>query len=282
MNPQFDNTLYASVFLWAQNRVQSFAQAYITVTTPLFYAADPSLPPGYASYAAPFAQWIYDSGVSGAAVIQTVSGGNSVLGRSSGLIFDYINGRIIVPTTLGTNLTLTGTYSFAEVNTYQPNEDEDHILTQGQYYLNPSTNGAATGGAPPYVYHTPAIFINTLHSDDKAFAFGGIDDSITTFSISVFAQSNWQLNAMLSLFRDARYLNIPLLPGGYGALNQWNDYAGGTGYNYETLIALYGSPGQLCYLSDIKTSKVSDRIKANREYFVGLIDLEIGYIRQTF
>lgn len=286
MIPGFDNQLNSSVFLWAQNRMQSLAQAYITVTTQLYYVPDESLPNGLLGYSAPFAQWVYDSGVSGAAIIQTVSGAGGVLDRSSGLMFDYLNGRVLVPSSMGTNLTITGTYSFAEINTYLPNEDEDYILTQGQgqYYLNPNYNGLANSGAPPDVYHTPAVFVNTLHSDDVAFAFGGIDESTTTFSLSVFAQSNYQLNATLSLFRDARYKYIPVLPLNpqpLDPLNQFGDYNGGTGYNYNAYIAQYGSPGQLAYVSQVKTSKVSDRVKMNREYFVGLIDLELQYVRIT-
>ncbi len=285
MLAQFDNNLQASFYLWAENRLGNQAQAYITVSgAPLYYIRDPALPPGYNRYSSSFKQWVCDSGVSGAVIAQTVSGAgfSAPLDRSSGIIFDYDNGGVLVPASYGTSIQLTATYSFKEVNVYQPNEDEEYILTQGKYYLNPRFNGQATGAVPPYVEATPAIFINTLHSDNVAWALGGLNDTPTTMSMVVIAESNYQLNAVLSLFRDARYRYIPLLSAGASfqdPINQQGDTK--SGYNYNQYIALYGTPGNLIYIEQVKTSKVNDKIKMNPLYFVGLIDMTLSYMRVT-
>lgn len=282
MISQFDNNLNMSFYLWAENRMANLAQAYVNTTLPFYYAPDSRLPPQLLSYSSPFKQFVYDSGVSGAVIINSVSGSAGVLTRTSGIYIDYDNGRVIVPASLGTNLTLTGSMAVKAINIYQPNETEEFIITQGKFFFNPRYIGTATGGGvPPYQMATPAMFINTLHSDDQAFALGGLDDTTTTMSISVVAESNFQLNATLSLMRDARYKYFPLLNVSQDPINQWGDLVGGTGFNYTTVTQTFGNPGQLVYIKSVKTSKVSDRVKMNPEYFVGLIDIECSYVRLT-
>lgn len=282
MIPQYDNNLFGSMYLWGQWKTLQYGQAYVNLTLPLYYCPDNSLPVGLVAYASSFKSWIYDSGVSGAQIIQTVSGGgfNGPLTRDSGMMIDYVNGRILLPASYGTGLALTGTAAVQEVNMYQPNETEESILTQGRFYLNPLYGGSATGPIPPYSYVTPAIFINTLHNENKAFALGGLIDCTTSYSFSIYATTNFQLNALLSIFRDAKYQNIPMLNTVDGPLNQWGDTWNG-GFNYLQVIQKWGQPGNLIYVKDVHTSKVSDRVKMNSNYFVGLVDLNVSYIRQA-
>ena len=279
MTPQFNNNLLASVYLWTENRIGQLGQAYITTTAPLYYAPDPRLPTSLLSYASPWRQWVYDSGVSGAQIIQSVSGSAGILNRSSGLMFDYTNGRVLVPSTLGTNLALTGTMSFKEINSYLSNETEEYLLTQGQFFLNPRYVGTPTGGLPPYSMATPAVFVNMIHDSNEAFALGGLDDCTTTISMVCLLQSNFQLQAVMSMMRDARYKYIPMLSVGLDPLNQWGDTY--SGYNYQSYITQYGAPGQLIYIKEVKTSRVSDRIKLNPELYMGLVDMDVSYIRAT-
>jgi hypothetical protein len=44
---------------------------------------------------------------------------------------------------------------------------------------------------------------------------------------------------------------------------------------------MWGQPGNLIYIKEVKTSKVSDRVKMNPQYFVGLVDITLSYIRQA-
>lgn len=281
MFSQFSNNLNISVFLWCENRVQAQGGAFFTATYPLFYIADPSLPSQYQRYSFPIKGLVYNSGISGAAIMQTISGGTDILDRSSGINIDYVNGGVIVPSSWGTGLSLTGTSSFCEVNFYLPQETQETILTQGKMFRNPLYNGLPTGAIPPYEYVTPAIFLNTLHNDTDAFALGGLINSTNIFSLSVFAESQFQLTAILSLYADAKYFYIPMLNTINDPLNGFGDTKSGMGYNYNDVISMWGTPGNLIYISSVKTAKVSDRVKMNPEYFVGLIDIEVNYIRQA-
>ena len=70
-----------------------------------------------------------------------------------------------------------------------------------------------------------------------------------------------------------------MLSVGLDPLNQWGDTY--SGYNYQSYITQYGAPGQLIYIKEVKTSRVSDRIKLNPELYMGLVDMDVSYIRAT-
>lgn len=271
------------MYLWAENRMGQVLQAYNTLTTQLYYTVDPSLPAGYMGYSAPIKGWVYDSGISGAYIPNEVSGGgfSAPLTRASGIHIDYENGRVIVPTSLGTNLTLTGTYSAKEVNIYLPAETEGEILTQNKYFVNPRYASALTSGAPPYAYATPAVFVNPMSMHNEAFQLGGLVNSKASMTLTVLAETSFQLTAILSLFRDYRYQYIPMLNTVNDPLDGWGDVKGGTGYNYLSYVARFGGPGNLIYIEDVRTAKVSDRLRLNPRQFAGVVDLELTYIRQT-
>lgn len=279
MLAQFNSSLLCSVFNWATNRIQNLGGAYITTTAPLYYSPDPALPAGLLSYTSSWKTWVYDSGVSGSAIIQSVSGSTNLLDRSSGIIIDYINGRVLVPSALGTNLSLTGTFSLSEINTYTSQETEEYLLTQQKYFFNPRYVGAPTGGLPPYQLCTPAIFVNTIHDDITPFALGGLKDCTTTVSMICLLETNYQLQTVMSLMRDARDKYIPLMPITADPINQWGDTY--SGFNYNGIISQYGNPGQLIYIEDVRTSRVSDKIKLNPELFMGIVDMEVSYVRNT-
>ena len=282
MIAQPENNLLASFFLYAEHTVLQNGKAYQTLTTKLFPTQDRAIPSSHRGYSSPLKGWVADSGVSGACIINSVSGGgySAPLTRASGVIFDYVNGRVIVPTTLGTNLTLTGTASTPEVRVYLPNESEEQLLTQDKYFVNPSYYSPLTAsGAPPGAYATPAVFINPLATRNEAFALGGLVDSKTTITATAFTESSYQLNALFSIFRDMRFRCFPYLSVTNDPLNQWGDVKGGTGYNYLAYIATHGTPGNLVYIENVRASKVSDKVRLNPQLFAGIIDLEVAFVR---
>lgn len=286
MNPQQENNLLAAFFLFAEYKVQQQGVAYNNLTVRLFPTQDRTLPAGYQSYSSPLKGFVYNSGVSGAVIINSISGGgfSAPLTRASGIKIDYPNGRVLVPTSLGTNLVLTGTAACLEVNTYLPSEAEEYIITQGKYFVNPRFYSPLTAsGAPPGIYATPAIFINQIHAENDAYQFGGLVNSKSTITVTAICESNYQMNALFSIFRDLRYQYFPMLNTISDPLNQWGDVKGGdgTGYNYLNYVASYGTPGNLVYIDNVRTSKVTDKVRLNPQQFVGIIDIETSYVRQA-
>lgn len=286
MRAQQDNNLLAAAYLWADHVMCQIGQAFGTVTTRLFPTVDPSLPAGYQGYSAPLVGWVYDSGVSGAHIINEVSGGgySAPLTRASGLRIDYLNGRVVLPTsiTVPAGNPLTGSYSFKEANLYLANEGDDPLLTQGKYFLNPRYRSAlSVSGVPPGNMVTPAVFISPLSTANEAFQLGGLVDTQTTISLTIVGETPFQVTALLSLFRDARYQCFPMCNTVDAPLDGWGDVKGGTGYNYKALVARYGQAGNLVYVDNVHTARVSDRLKANPQTFLGKVDLDTSFIRQS-
>lgn len=280
MQPTYENNLIASLFLYAEHTVAQELVAYQSVTTRLFPTVDPSIPSSYRSYSSPLKGFLYDSGISGAVIINSVSGGgfSAPLTRASGIFIDYPNGRVLVPAALGSNLVLTGTASYPELRTYTANETEEAILTQGKYFVNPRFVSPLTAsGAPPNTYATPAVFIAPLATHNRAYQLGGTVETKVTMTMTVLAESPYQLSAMLSLWGDKRYSYFPLVPIAADPLNQWGDTK--SGFNYKAVIAQYGTPGNLVYIEDVRTARVSDRVKFHPQLFVGIIDVDTCFVR---
>lgn len=283
MTPSFLNNLHASTFLFAEHWLLQTSQAYLTLTTPLYYQPDPTLPANVLAYAAPLKSWIYDSGVSGAVVINSVSGGgfSAPLTRGSGCHFDYTNARVIVPAALGTGLKLTGTASYNQVNLYQANETEEETLTQNKYFLNPRYRAPLTSGVPSYVFATPAMFLSPLATRNDPYTFGGLVETKTTMTFTVLAETSFQLANILSTFADTEDGYFPLLSTTNDPLDEWNDVKGGTGYNYFTLAQQNGQPGNLIYIDKVRSAKISNRVRSllNPRLFYGIIDMDVNFVR---
>lgn len=284
MRVSFDQNLLTSLLLYSEWREQQVMQGYQTLTFRMFPTVDLKLSPGYQSYSAPLKGFVYNSGVSGAVIMQSVSGGgfSSALTRASGLVIDYPNGRVLVPTSLGTNLVLTGTASVCEVNYYAASTTQETMLTQDKMFVNPQTvYSLGTTGIPPNVYVTPAVFVNPLHTRNEAFQLGGTVDTKSTITLTVFAEDPNTLTAILGFWRDARYQYFPLLNTVNYPLNPFGDVVGGTGYNYLSYIQRFGEPGNLVYIENVTTARVSDRLRVNNAQWVGIVDLETSYVRQS-
>lgn len=284
MVPTFQSNLFASAYLFLEHRYLQYSVAFQNAQVKFYYAPDSRLPTGYVSYASPWRQFVYDSGVSGAAILNVVSGGafsTNCLNRASGIHIDYENARVIVPSSFGTNLTLTGYAAFREFNMYQPNETEEQILTQAKFFLNPRYRSPPTSGLAPYVMATPGIFLNTIETHNDAYQFGGLVNTKTTLSMVILAESQYQLRSLFSVFGDCRYQYLPMLNTIDDVLDGFGDVKGGTGYNYLTLCGMFGQPGNLVYIEDVRMSRVSDRLPLNASQVAGVVDMELSYIRSS-
>jgi hypothetical protein len=274
---QYLNVVNSSFFFWAQNALLNEGQAYINYTSKLHYQPDPRLGSNYVTYSAPFKQWIYDRGVQGATICSGISGAISLNSNQSGLKIDYDNGRVILPSSFGTGLNISGSYSFKEFNFYLPNETEEDLLTTSKFYLNSRYNQNPTGKLPPYSMVTPAIFINSLANSNKGFALGGEKQTNTSLSMVVMAETVAQLNGAISFFTDKCHKVFPYHD--FDPIGPFGDVKTGqfpSGFNYNSIVNQYGVPGNLLYIESVRGSKLSDSFKGNDRNFVGLIDFEIS------
>lgn len=288
MQPQFSTTTLMSTHLWLDNWLTQRGQAYTNHTSRLFYQPDGRLP-GYVAYAAPFRSWVCDSGVSGAWVPSQISGDFGVLGHGqSGLMFDFVNGRVLLPAAFGTGHVITGSYAFKDLNVYKANETQEKMVFGNKYYLNPRFSANAATGAPPiewdtklqaYNMVTPCVFLNDAATRNEGWAFGGAYETTMTVSLTVMAETMTQLEGALSLITDAKDVSFPQLPFTAWPLDFLGDFKGGTGYNYETLKQQYGTPANLYTITEARTSKVGDGVRIDQSVFLGVADLTVTRVR---
>ena len=275
----FSNITLLSFSQWFTNRLQQDGQAYFNTSSRLYYQPDTRLPAGYVAYASPFRSWVYDSGVSGAVIADRISGSlgiggtGAVLRGQSGLQIDYTNGRVILPSTVGTNAVISGSYAVTELNTYFGNQSAERMVFTDKYYLNSRFNRPITGIPPANDMVTPCVFVTNLGGENDNWAFGGLYNTKMDVRLIVMAETLNQLEGTLSLATDAMDANFPQLPPYLWPLNPLGDVK--SGYNYQTVKEQYGQPGNLYMITDVTATKVGDGVKIDESVFVGLIDLKI-------
>jgi hypothetical protein len=283
MQPQQATTTLLSVYPWLDYLLLQKGQAYTNITTPLYYTPDPRLGTGFVTYAAPFKSFVWDSGVSGAIIINGISG--SINGQpfslsrgQSGMMTDFMNGRVILPASFGTKAIVSGSYAFKDLNVYFMNQSQEQMIFSNKYYLN--SRFSLTGRPPAYDLVTPAIFITNGNSENNNWAFGGIYNTVNTIAINILAENMSQLQGVMSLLIDQKNAYMPQLSGGATwPLNFYNDYKPG-GWNYQTQIA-QSNPGSLYFISKVKATAVSDYAKIDESVMLGIVDITVERVRSN-
>lgn len=282
MKAQFNNTALASFLFWSENELISKGEAYKNYTSRLFYKEDLRLD-GYVGYSAPFKQWVYNKNITGAYICSAISGSINLSNNQSGMKVDYENGRVLLPSSFGTGLNISGSYAFKEINFYVSTETEEQLLVSSKFYLNSRfINQRPTAGIAPYDQVTPAIFVNFANSDTNPFAFGGLKESKLKMSIVVMTENISQLDATLGIFSECKEKQFPQLSIYEDPLDEYGNVKTGiypSGYNYQTILNQKYTPGNLFYIEDVWTSKISDRIKMNDDLFAGIVDFTISKVR---
>lgn len=279
MQTTFSTTTLLSVYQWLDNKILQDGQAYTNTTTRLYYKPDERLGANFVTYQSPFKSFVWDSGVSGASIITSISGSFGTLSRGqSGMMVDYENGRVIMPASFGTDKIVSGSYAFKDFNVYFANQSQESIVFTNKYYLNSRFNRQINQTPPPYDMVTPAIFISNTHSENQNFAFGGVYNTSSIIGLTVLAENLNQLEGVLSLMVDSKHENFPQLDKSVWPLNFYGDFK--SGYNYEGIIDQYGDPSNLYIISDVKATKVNDMAKINESIFVGLVDLTVQKVRR--
>lgn len=278
MQPTYLHNVIASFTYFAENELLVQATAYRNYTSQLYYYNDTQLDPAYVAYAAPFKQWVYDQGVSGAVVLNEISGDLNLSNNESGMFVDYGNGRVLLPASFGTNLTISGTYAFKDFNFYLSNETEQWLINNGKFWLNPRFGSVPTSGIVPYQFVTPCIFTTNLNEYNEPWSINGQNNTHIFVSQVVFAETVYQLNGVMSVFSDCRYRSFPFLSINDDPINEYGDIKTGvypSGYNYDTLVAQKGTPGNIITIENVRSARLSDRVAANPNVFLGIIQFEL-------
>ena len=115
---------------------------------------------------------------------------------------DFDNGRAILNSSFGMEkTTISGSYAVKDFNVYLTSKAEQELLFEDKIDLRPATTQTETGLAPN-VSTYPAVFIKNNGGQNDPFAFGGEDVTKTNVRAIVLADSQFNLDALCSIFKD--------------------------------------------------------------------------------
>jgi hypothetical protein len=283
MKAQFDNQVMSSFLLWFDHTLLDKGEAYQNTTGQFYSVSDDYY--GYDTYASSYSQFVADASITGATIPTGLYAGNTLVnvgeGASSGLYaIDYGNGRSYWSGTQSNNV--TGSFAIKDFNVYLTSRTEDEILFQSQYTNRNKISSVVPTGLEQDTLTYPVVYIKNDGSNNEPFAFGGQDNTIINVRAIVIADSQFDIDAIGSLFRDRRFDQIGILDPSEMPFNQFGYYRNSQ-YDYTGIVNGKGSDQQL-YVEDVNISRF-DRVlenevrKFNPNVYSTLIDFEVTKIR---
>lgn len=274
MIPQYIHTLSSSFALWADHVLLKRGLAYVNKTGEFIHYNDGRLPSGWNAWGSPDKQWVANSAVTGATVPSGVYVNSSFSGRSSGLILDYENGRILT-SGISPSATITGSYSAKEINVYPTNQDEESLIVEktqenANQKIGTSIN---TRYLPPYSQKIPAVFVNVQTQENTPFALGGMDLTVNKVNLVIMTKHPYELDGVLGLFADTADEIFKEIPFDSYPYTEQGDVK--SLYNYETLAA---QSQEYYSIDEVKSSKATDSLRRSlgTQLYIGFVDMEIS------
>ena len=312
MKTQFDHILQSSFYLWLEFRLGVLGEAYRTeeisfsggvegpnkTNNDMLYTTN--VPEGMAAYHSPYRQFLALEDIE----LDTEKGSppfparfrkrikingidhfeepDAINGKDQ-IIIDYNNGRILLDKkTFGTNAQVSGIFNVKTFNSYFTSEDEESILINSDFLLQNAslqTYLESKNRLGDKAYTIPAAFTTTSKTENKPFSFGGLDETISTITVVLITNTNYELDFALSLLRDSAFSNFPIVP--YEKF-PYGEYFGvkpsSRPYRYTEFC-------QTCkdkaYIKSAQSSKLSDKggKKIQKDLKVGFVDFDISSVR---
>ena len=276
MKPQFQHKVVTSIMLWFENYFLNKAEAFSTETGKFTYYNDIALPSGFKAYGSEYKQTIYDSSISGAYIPSGVYVNGSFSGfNNSTLLFDHLNARIIA-SGLSTGANITGAFSPKQISVYFTNDTEESVILNVQEKLNQNIANPHEFYTP-YEQKLPAIYMSNQSMQNKPFAFGGMNETITKTTAVVLANQAYELDCILSIFADSYNENISLCDFEANPLNEFGALKTGY-YSYNDIKNKYK---EKIFIKNVNSSKMSDKVRSNllKQLYIGFIDFELSIHR---
>lgn len=281
MKVGFDHELLSSFYLWCDDRLTYFAEAYQDPIAHTFeYVDSIDVPSGWNAFYSPYRQFVWAS--DRVTVPDEVTINGATVKDKDGIFIDYNNGRILVDTSSrhgnSTSLSITGNFAYKTVNTYITDETEENVILNSDFIISPSnqTYMQTNGGFSDKMYTLPAIFLTISNSSNEPFAFGGMDNTVANIRSVIVADSNYTLDGVLSVFRDSARTNFALIDFENFPFGEFNHIKSHP-YKYEDLSS---STSQYCFIDEVAASKLTDRsrerITGSKDYKIGFLDFQVS------
>jgi hypothetical protein len=283
VKPQFQHQVITSFALWLDHIILQRGEAFQNIESSFYYQNDERLDPEFIAFASPHKQWVTDSSIKNAHIIQSVILDGKELTKefSQGIRYDYNNGRVILPRLIANeNSNVEGTYAVKDFNIYITDQTEEELLIETKFDKNSRFDQFVNDGVKPYDQVVPAIFLSYEEGINTPFAFGGEDTTHSNIRCVVFAESSYQLDGLFSILKDLNHTAISNVGFNEHPLNEFGDLKYGM-YDYIDLADRYydrKNSESILHLEKVVVSKLNDKVarKSHPGLYLGFIDIEIN------
>jgi hypothetical protein len=289
MRAQFDQKVLSSFYLWFDDRLVRYGEAVESGISQNFYYSPNSvdISNNQVAYYSPDRQFVsngYD--VPSGVYIDSTGKYDFVHQKpnnSTGLMIDHDQGRVILNSSMGTGLSISGNFSRKTVNTYITNESEEELLLNTDFLLaeqDDQTFLESMTGFASLNYTVPAAFISYNSSLNKPFALGGLQDTRSNIRAVVITNDNYTLDSILSLFRDSTEVCVPIVDYAEFPYGEFF-HVKNPPYTYETLYRQkMDANAQYAFIEKISSSKLHDSsnsaINIPRNMRIGFVDFALS------
>lgn len=265
----FLHQLNDSFRMFFEHELLSKGSAFRNVSGSLYQMKDRDFP-NKKVYSNPYGQWVYDASIAGASIPSGVYNNNgSFISRgSNGLIIDFERGRAISNVGIPS---VTASYAVKDFNIYTTSKGDAELIYAAKQNFRQEYDLPITG-LPSDTVYGPSIFIKRDSIQNEPFAFGGQDNSIAHFRCVVMTRSEYDLDAVGSIFTDAVQKNFLLLNN--PPLNRYGDVISGNSYNYLNDVAANYDSSKLVYISEVDYYRFAATTESTlgNEFKVGFIE----------
>ena len=296
MKAQFDHILQSSFYLWFDDKLTRQAEGFVDTGGQEFdvvvrggSAEALDIPENLDAYYCSDRQLV-NNGLTEPSGVYINGVFTAQKDSTYELLIDHSEGRILTKSisTGGNDLIsaeVTGNFKRKELNTYITNETEEQLLLQNDFVLSD------VAGEPTYLkqqaelgdkkYTLPAAFISLNSSSNENWALGGVDDTKTLIRVVVITDSNYSLDATLSLFRDCKSTCFKMV--------EFEDFPFGEFYHVKEFPYYYpdfiskksSTTRDSAYIEKVTVSKLFDRsgTQIPQGLRIGFIDFNVSCIR---
>ena len=281
MKPQFQHQIVTSFTLWLDHLILCKGEAFQNITSSLYLQQDDRLDPNYLSFASPHKQWVTDSSIKKAKVIDGITIDNYFVKRNAqGIKYDFDNGRVLVPRNIAnTSSYIEGLYAVKDFNVYITDQTEEELLIETKFDKNSRFDQDIFEGIKPYDQVVPAIFCSYEQGENIPFAFGGEDITESRIRCVIFAENSYQLDGLFSILKDSNTTSVANVGFNEHPLNEFGDLKFGH-YDYEDLSERYynfRNSNSCFYIDKVNVSKLNDRVakRAHPGLYLGFADFTV-------
>lgn len=257
--------------MWLTNRLEVDGEAYQNITGSL-YREQVTGVQGWV-YASPYKSWVWDSCVTSATIPSGfMNSSGQFLTRASGLVIDFINGRVISPQNWGD--TLSGAYARKEVNVYLSSPQETSYVLEQVYGENPNVSYPLTG-FQGRALAAPLIMVTNADGTNVPWALGGMDNSQNTFRCFAISNTSYLQEGINSLCQDSAHKTIPFATYADTPLTASGDLKT-PGWSYcRDIYQAIGCTGGM-YIDKVYEYKLGDRVNDNPTFLLSISDFELS------